>query len=190
MRIARLITGVLLWGAFAVFAGAAPANAQSLEQTYDATLAAYNSTLNELETCAEDFSNWQEFARDKRPDADAPKAEWDGWARSYRHWAEAYVGCLRQLKKEADDLKRKLDELQRQLDGAAPSTETREEPSKEAKDKARNLLNKGRKDLEGWTLNVRYKIGQANRMNQAASADVEKHGSGEVKIEPRFEYKF
>ncbi len=191
MRIRRLWSVAFAALACVFFtAGGATAHAEGVEEAYDKTLDAYNRTLNQLEECDENFAAFQKFAKEMRPSADAKKEDWDDWAKAYRVWVDVYTRCMANLKKQADDLKKKLDELQRQLDGLTAGTEPREPPRKEVKDKAQNLLNKGRKDLVGWTLGVRYKIGQINKWSGEASTEVDKHGSGAVKIEPRFEFKF
>lgn len=181
------IASLLLVGLFA--GGHLTANAESVEEAYDRTFAAYNRTLNLLEECDEAFANFQQFFKEQRPPDGAPKEEWDKWGKAYRVWVDLYLRCISNLKKEADDLKKKLDDLQRQLDGLA-GTEPREPPRKGVKEKAQNLVNKGKKDHEGWTIGVRYKIRQVNGWSQEASEKVRDHGSGQVKIEPRFEFKF
>lgn len=191
MRIPRLRNAAFAALACIVFtAGAATAHAESVEEAYDKTLEAYNRTLNLLEECDEAFANFQQLFKEQRPPDGAPKEDWDKWGKAYRSWVDIYRLCVTNLKKQADDLKKKLDELQRQLDGLAGGTEPREPPRKEVKEKAQNLLNKGRKDLDGWTLGVRYKIRQVDGWSREASDQVREHGSGQVKIEPRFELKF
>lgn len=191
MRMARLSVFACL--ALVVLAGGyTDANAQSVEEAYDATLDAYNQTLNQMEECDLKFQEFQQIAKNGRPAAGAPKADWDEWAKQYRFWVDVYRGCIGMLKREADNLRKKLDELEKQLDGAASGTETKA-PRKDSSDKekkAPGLLKKGNEDLEKWTIGVRYKISQVNDWSRSASEDVKEHGSGEVKIEPRFEYKF
>lgn len=186
-RLAMLASVSLTWLALTI--SPSTVSAQSLEERYDATLAAYNSTLTQLERCDESFAEFQQFFKEQRPLAGAPKDEWDTWAKAYRSWVDLYTGCMGKLKKQADDLKKKLDELERQLDSLGSDTETKA-PPQAVNEKAQNLLNKGKKDLEGWTIGVRYKIRQIDGWSRKASDDVKEHGSGEVKIEPRFEYKF
>lgn len=191
MRIPRLRHGVVAGLAFFIFAaGAATAHAESVEEAYDKTFEAYNRTLNLLEECDEAFANFQQLFKEQRPPDGAPKEDWDKWGKDYRSWVDIYRLCVTNLKKQADDLKKKLDELQRQLDGLTAGAEPREPPRKEVQEKAQNLVNKGRKDLDGWTLGVRYKIRQVNGWSREASDQVREHGSGQVKIEPRFELKF
>jgi len=172
---------------------AGTANAESLEETYDATLAAYNRTLNQLEQCDLNFTEFQQSFKRNRPPADASKEEWDQWARAYRHWVDVMTGCMRNLKKEADALKKKLDELAKQL-GSLANTETKAPPRKESDDekkkKAQDLLKKGTADIEKWTLNVKYEIRQIDGWSGEASEQVKEHGSGKVRIEPRFVFKF
>ena len=192
MRVVRLVFLAIACLPCLGLAGGGVVSAQSLEETYDATLAAYNSTLNHLEECDEAFAAFQQFAKEQRPPTGSTKEAWDNWAKAYRVWVDVFTGCMRKLKKEADDLKRKLDELEKQLDLLA-DTETRLPPRKkddDKKKKAQDFLKKGEADLEKWTLNVRYKIERVNDWSREASEQVNEHGSGDVKIEPRFEFRF
>lgn len=166
---------------------------QSVEVTYDATRQAYDRTLNQLEQCDLNFAEFQQMFKRNRPDADAPKEEWDRWANSYRNWMGMMTGCMRKLKKDADELKKKLEELRQQLEAAEPDDEGRQPPAKGAKEKnekAKDFLIRASADLEKWKLSVRVRIGQIHKMCGEASAEVEKHGSGKVKIEPYFKYDF
>ena len=176
-----------------VLTGSTTTRAQSLEETYDATLDAYNQTLNQMEKCDQSFEGFQKLFKENRPAADASKEDWDNWAKAYRFWVDIYTGCMRTLKKKADDLKAKLAELQKQLDAISAEPERKAPPQKGADDKkkkAQYLLKKGATDLGEWTVNVRYKIREVDGWSRSASSEVEKHGSGKVKIEPRFEFKF
>lgn len=164
-------------------------SAQSLGETYDATLAAYNSTLNQLEECDEGFAAFQQFFKEQRPAAGATKEDWDNWGKAYRTWVEVYTRCMNKLKKEADNLRKKLDELEKQLGSLDTGTPPRKEDN-DRKKKAQDLLKKGKGDLDQWTLNVRYKIQKVNDWSKEASDQVSEHGSGAVKIEPRFVFKF
>ncbi len=170
-------------------AGGGVVNAQSLEEAYDATFAAYNRTLNQLERCDESFAEFQQFFKEERPPAGSSKEEWDIWAKAYRSWVDLYTGCMGKLRKQADDLKKRLDELEKQLDSLGSDTEAKAPPQQPVK-KAQDLLNKGKNDLDEWTIGVRYKIRQIDGWSRKASDDVKEHGSGEVKIEPRFQYDF
>ena len=176
---------------FALSISPTTVSAQSLEEKYDATLAAYNRTLNQLEECDEAFAAFQKFFQSQRPPSGASKEDWDKWGKAYRTWVEVFTGCMAKLRKEADDLKKRLDELEKQLGSLADSE--RQPPRKEGDDKkkkAQDLLKKGATDLEKWTLRVRYKIREVNDWCREASDRVDEHGSGAVKIEPRFVYKF
>ena len=166
---------------------------QSVEETYDATRKAYDQTLNQLEQCDANFYEFQQMFKRNRPAADAPKEEWDRWARSYKDWMGMMTGCMRTLKVDADVLKKKLEELQKQLDAIEADEEEKGPPAKGAKDKhekAKELLIKGATDLEKWKLGLKVRVGQLHQMCGEASAEVEKHGSGKVKIEPYFKYDF
>lgn len=178
---------VALLIAVVAFCGSLTARAQSLEETYDTTLAAYNQTLNQMEECDQAFAEFQQFFKEQRPGPNGTKEEWDTWGRSYRAWVDIFTGCLRRLKKEADDLRRKLGELERQLDGTSSASESKGgSHHREAQD----LVKKGRKNLSGWTINVQYKIRNANEMSREASDRVSENGSGQVKVEPRFQFEF
>ena len=194
MRTARLIFAVLVCVfAFVITGSNVTAGAQSLEETYNATLDAYNQTLNQLEACDQSFEGFQKFFKENRPKADAPKEDWDNWAKAYRFWVDIYTGCMRSLKKKADDLKAKLAELQKQLDTISAEPERKAPPPKGADDKkkkAQDLLKKGTTDLREWTLSVRLKIRAVNGMSREASDEVKKHGSGAVKIEVSFKFDF
>jgi len=189
-RLALFASVSLTW--FALSICPTTVTAQSVGETYDATLAAYNRTLNLLEECDEHFANFQQFFKEQRPPDGAPKEEWDTWGKAYRTWVDIYRLCVSNLKKEADDLKKKLDELEKQLDSLA-DTERQPPPRNEDDDKkkkAQDLLKKGEADLGGWTLNIRYKIQRVNDWSREASDQLTEHGSGRVKIEPRFELRF
>lgn len=191
MRISRLALFALVsftWLALSI--SPATVSAQTLEEQYDATLAAYNSTLNQLEECDEGFAAFQQFFKEQRPAAGASKEEWDNWGRAYRTWVEVYTRCMNKLKKEADNLRRKLDELEKQLSSLADTTRPPRKEDDDRKKKARDLLNKGKGDLDQWTLNVRYKIQKVNDWSKEASDQVGEHGSVAVRIEPRFVFKF
>lgn len=176
----------LIW---LVLVSPANATAQSLEETYDATFAAYNSTLNQLEDCDQRFAAFQQFFKDQRPPAGASKEEWDTWAKAYRTWVEIFTACMRKLRSEADVLKKKLDELEVALGSVSDSAQPRKEDD-DKKKKARDLLRKGTNDLGQWTVGAQYKIQRVNDWSKEASDQVKEHGSGAVRIEPRLELKF
>jgi hypothetical protein len=194
MRVTRLMLIIFAALVCLAFAGnSTSAYGQGVEETYNATRQAYDRTLNQLEQCDENFFEFQQLFKRNRPDADAPKDEWDRWANSYRNWMGMMTGCMRKLKKDADELKQKLEELRKQLEAAEPGDEEKQPPAKGAKEKnekAKDFLIRGSTDLEKWKLSVRVKIGQIHKMCGEASAEVEKHGSGKVKIEPYFKYDF
>lgn len=192
MRVSRLALFALVcltW--FALTISPTTVSAQSLEERYDATLAAYNSTLNQIEECDQYFDLFQQWFKDLRPPAGAKKEDWDAWGNGYRTVADGLANCLRALKKKAADLKKKLDELEKQLDSLA-DTEAKAPPRKESDDekkkKAQDLLKKGEADLEKWTLNVKYKIQRVIDWSKEASDQLREHGSG--KFELRFVFKF
>jgi hypothetical protein len=192
MRIPNPIRVAAAGLAFIILAASSNAKAQSVEEAYDATLDAYNQTLNQMEECDLKFQEFQQVAKNNRPADGASKEDWDEWAKAYIFSVGMYRLCIDRLKREADNLRKKLDELEEQLDGAGSSSETkptRKEPSDKEK-KAPGLLKKGNEDLEKWTIGVRYKIKLVNDWSPGASEDVREHGSGKFKIEPRFEYRF
>ncbi|HLG18037.1 MAG TPA: hypothetical protein VJH03_26585 [Blastocatellia bacterium] len=185
-------TAVVVLAAIVV-ALAFPASAfgreQSVEETYDATVAAYNQTLNQLEQCSLNFDTFQQFAKANRPADGAPKEEWDDWAKAYRLVAETFVGCMRSLKAKADVLKKKLDDLEKQLD----SISLQDPPARDERDKndkARKFLNRAKADLGEWKVGANYKIKLGVEMNRKAADDYGKHGSGSVKIEIRIQVSF
>ena len=101
--------------------------------------------------------------------------------------------CQFKLANNDLDLKAKLEELQKQLDAIEADEEEKQPPAKGAKDKhqkARELLKKGATDLEKWKIGLKVTVGQMHKMCGEASSEVEKHGSGKVKIEPYFKYDF
>jgi len=165
-------------------------SAETLEQQYDATLAAYNSTLNQIEECDQYFGLFQQWFKEQRPPAGARKEDWDAWGNDYRKVAEGLSNCLRVLRKRADDLKKKLDELEKLLDSSGDS-DRQPPPRKEddaKKKKAKDLVNKGKGDLGQWTLTVEYKIKRVKDSTREASDQLKQHGSG--KFELRWEFKF
>lgn len=86
-----------------------------------------------------------------------------------------------------------LSTLAKALDAAEADEEEKQLPAKDAKDKhenAKELLKKGATDLEKWKVGLKVRVGQIHKMCGEASAEVEKHGSGKVKIEPYFKYDF
>lgn len=187
-RLALLALVCLTWLALTI--SPATVSAQTLEEQYDATLAAYNSTLNQIEECDQYFGLFQQWFKDLRPPAGAKKEDWDAWGNDYRTVAEGLSNCLRHLRKKADDLKKKLDELEKLLDSSA-GTDAQPPPRKEddaKKKKAKELVNKGKKDLEGWTLGVEYKIKRVKDSTREASDQLKEHGSG--RFELRWEFKF
>jgi outer membrane murein-binding lipoprotein Lpp len=194
MRFTRLmLIAFATFGCFALGGSSSTAHGQSLDETYDATRKAYDQTLNQLEQCDANFYEFQQMFKRERPSADAPKEAWDAWAKSYKDWMGLMTGCMRKLKADADVLKKKLEELQKQLDAIEADEEEKGPPAKAAKDqheKAKELLIKGATDLEKWKLGLKVRVGQIHKMCGEASAEVEKHGSGRVKIEPYFKYDF
>ena len=194
MRLTRLTIIVLAaLGCLTFGGGSTTAFGQSVEESYDATRKAYDQTLNQLEQCDENFYEFQQMFKRNRPATDAPKEEWDRWAKSYKEWMGMMTGCMRKLKANADVLKKKLEDLAKALDAIEADEEEKQPPAKDAKDKhekEKELLKKGATDLEKWKIGLKVRVGQIHQMCGEASAEVEKHGSGKVKIEPYFKYDF
>ena len=191
MRISRLAVFVFAgMTLLALTVSPATVSAQTLEEQYDATFAAYHSTLNQIEECDQYFGLFQQWFKELRPPDGSKKEDWDAWGNDYRTVANGFATCLRALRKKADDLKKKLDELEKQLDSLA-DTDRQPPPRKEddeKKKKAQDLVNKGNGDLKQWTLNVEYKIKRVIDWSKEASDQLKEHGSG--KFELRFEFKF
>ena len=120
---------------FALVINPANANAQSVEEAYDATQAAYNQTLNQMEECDLKFQEFQQMAKQDRPHYWASSQDWERWKTNYLFSVVIYRHCMDKLKREADNLKKKLAELEDQLDGAGPNTRT---PSKDPKSPPRS----------------------------------------------------
>jgi hypothetical protein len=174
--------------------GMSAAQAQSLETAYDETLAAYNAALNVVEACSLALDDFQKMMKERRPADDASKEEWDSWAKLYRAGAEGIVACLRRFKSKADELQKKLDALEKQLDAISPEDDkdaSKKEPDDKKKKESEDLVRKAKRESSEWNYNIKYKIIPSfNRMNKAASDDVNKNGSGSVKIELNYQLSF
>lgn len=129
MRITPALFAVsLTFLAFVI--GPAAANAQTVEEAYDATLAAYNKTLNQMEECDLKFQEFQQMAKKDRPVYYASSEDWEQWKKNYLFSVVLFRLCMDKLKREAENLRKKLAELEDKLDGGGPNART---PSKDPK---------------------------------------------------------
>jgi hypothetical protein len=157
MRLFYLFLIALLLAAFA-----GGARAQSLEKSYQETLAAYKEALEGFDRCSRALDELQKQASQHRPKQGASREEWDKWATTYLEGADRLVNCLREYKREADDLKKKLDELEKQLDAISAGNDKGDksrEPDKtdeEKKEEADELAKKAKADLSRWNYDVKY----------------------------------
>lgn len=136
MRVTRsALVALISLTFFALVISPAPANGQSVEQAYDATLAAYNKTLNQMEECDLKFQEFQQMAKKDRPVYYASSEDWERWRKNYLFSVVIYRLCIDKLKREADNLRKKLAELEDKLDGGGPNTRT---PSKDPKSPPRS----------------------------------------------------